>query len=140
MSYITVSLRQTVEKRARYRCTYCQSQMRIVGASLTVDHIIPESLGGATTIENLCLACWDCNLLKSNRITAIDPRSGTVVRIFHPNRQTWAEHFRWGADSLRVVGLTAVGRATIVALRLNRPQLLLARTLWVEAGWHPPSD
>jgi hypothetical protein len=140
MSYVTPSLRQAIEEQTRFRCAYCQSQMRIVGASLTVDHIIPESLGGATTIENLCLACWDCNLLKSNRITAIDPRSGTVFRIFHPNRQTWVEHFCWSADGLRVVGLTAVGRATTAALRLNRPQLLLARTFWIEAGWHPPFD
>ena len=121
MSSIGMSLRQTIEERARYRCSYCQSQMRILGASLTVDHIIPESLGGATTIENLCLACWDCNLLKSNRITAIDPRSGMAVRIFHPNRQIWAEHFRWSVDGLRVIGITAIGRATTATLRLNRP-------------------
>lgn len=140
MSSIGTSLREIVEERARYRCSYCQSQMRILGASLTVDHIIPESLGGATTIENLCLACWDCNLLKSNRITAMDARSGTIVRIFHPNRQLWTEHFHWSIDGLYVIGLTGVGRATTASLRLNRPQLVLARTYWVEAGWHPPFD
>jgi hypothetical protein len=34
--------------------------------------------------------------------------------------------------------LTATGRATIAALRLNNPETVAARSLWVQAGWHPP--
>jgi hypothetical protein len=29
------------------------------------------------------------------------------------------EHFRWSADGLRIIGLTPVGRATVVTLRLS---------------------
>jgi len=39
---------------------------------------------------------------------------------------------------LRVVGLTAIGRATIVALKMNNEVIVDARRRWVSAGWHPP--
>jgi len=109
-----------------------------VGARFTVDHIIPESLGGTTTLDNLCLACWGCNLIKQDRIAALDPETGEVVRLFHPHKQDWHEHFTWVAGGLFIVGLTPTGRATVSALKLNRAPLVSARRLWIEAGWHPP--
>lgn len=39
-----------------------------------------------------------------------------------------------------MLGLTAIGRATISRLRLNRADAVDARRHWVEAGWHPPRD
>ena len=60
-SHISAKLRQQVAEQSRDMCCYCQSQQRLIGISLTVEHIIPESLGGTTTLDNLCLACWDCN-------------------------------------------------------------------------------
>lgn len=105
----------------------------------TVDHIIAESLGGQTVIENLCLACWDCNLIKSNRIAALDPDTGTMVTLFHPSQQKWLDHFAWVEQGAILIGTTASGRATIEALRLNRLLLVQARKRWIEAGWHPPS-
>jgi 5-methylcytosine-specific restriction endonuclease McrA len=44
-SHISAKLRQLAEK-SRYLCCYCQSQQRLIGILLTVEHIIPESLGG----------------------------------------------------------------------------------------------
>ena len=40
-------------------------------SELTVDHIIPSAMGGATTHENCQLAHKDCNLRKGNKY--IDP-------------------------------------------------------------------
>jgi hypothetical protein len=61
--------------------------------------------------------------------------------LFHPRRQTWADHFRWTDNGLYLAGLTPVGRATIAALQLNDdPDALLVRSYWIEAGWHPPSE
>ena len=36
------------------------------------------------------------------------------------------------------MGLTAVGRATIVALNMNNAVIVYARRRWVSVGWHPP--
>lgn len=45
------------------RCVYCGST-----DNLQLDHIIPFSKGGATTLENLQLLCQKCNIEKSNKI------------------------------------------------------------------------
>lgn len=137
-SPITPTLRSVIAKRDQNRCVYCQSQQEICGTKFTIDHIIPESLGGTNDPENLCLACWDCNLSKQNRVAVIDEKSGESAPLFHPNQQNWDEHFSWDADGVYLIGKTAVGRATITALRLNRSWLLQSRIRWVKVGWHPP--
>ena len=139
-SHISAQVRHQVAGHSRYRCGYCQSQQYLIGIQLTVEHIVPESLGGDTTLDNLCLACWDCNLIKGNRIAAIDPQSGIRVRLFHPNNQKWTEHFHWHHDNIRIMGLTPTGRATVGLIKLNRPVLLHARRFWRDAGWHPPAE
>jgi len=45
------------------KCVYCGSN-----ENLHLDHIIPFSKGGDTSIENLQLLCQKCNLEKSNKI------------------------------------------------------------------------
>jgi hypothetical protein len=139
-SRVPLSLRRQVAERARYRCEYCLTQQRLTGIKLTIDHIIPESLGGATDFDNLCQACWDCNQIKGNRIEGFDPESGVRIRLFNPVRQNWYDHFRWEKGGLWIVGLTPVGRATISMLKLNRFALVEARGFWIRAGWHPPKD
>ena len=132
--------RQAVAERSLYRCSYCQTQEEIVGLHFTIDHIIPESLGGTNELDNLCLACWDCNLIKQSRIAAIDPESGETVSLFHPNQQEWSEHFRWVDGGKFIEGQTANGRVTVNTLRLNRPLLVRSRERWIKVGWHPPPD
>jgi hypothetical protein len=139
-SYVSKSLRERVAARARHRCGYCLSAEAVVGAPMEIDHIIPESRGGLTEEDNLWLACSLCNDHKGDRIAALDPVTGEVVRLFDPRRQVWGEHFAWTADGERVVGLTPTGRATAAALHLNRPALVAARRAWVAVGWHPPAD
>jgi hypothetical protein len=43
-------------------------------------------------------------------------------------------HNRWSEEGTEVVGLTPCGRATVAALQLNRPEVVGARWLWVQAG------
>lgn len=45
------------------KCVYCGSN-----ENLHLDHIIPFSKGGDTSVENLQLLCQKCNLEKSNKI------------------------------------------------------------------------
>ena len=138
MSSISAEWRSVIAQRDYYRCNYCLSQQHITGVSMTIDHIVPQSLGGAHEMDNLCLACWDCNLLKSDKISGIDIETAVAVRLFHPLKQIWEDHFQWSNDGSHIIGSTPTGRATVTLLRLNRPHLVLARQYWVKAGWHPP--
>jgi hypothetical protein len=112
----------------------------VVGIPMVVEHIVPLTVGGASTLENLCLSCYRCNEFKGARQVAADPHEGSVVSLFHPRRERWAEHFAWEGDALTVRGRTPQGRATITLLRLNSEFLLQARRIWVMAGLHPPLE
>lgn len=57
-----------------------------------------------------------------------------------PRRQRWSKHFVWVDAATRIAGITAIGRATVLALNLNRPTLVRARGAWVRVGWHPPTE
>jgi hypothetical protein len=112
----------------------------VIGVPMDVEHIIPEVLGGLTEEANLWLACSLCNSHKSDRIAALDPLTDEIVSLFDPRRQVWHEHFAWEDDGAIIAGRTPAGRATVIALNLNRPALVRSRRLWVIAGWHPPVD
>lgn len=139
-TYISVKLRRLVAEEARYRCGYCLTLQRIIGRPMVLDHLIPEAQGGLTTRENLWLACRRCNEFKGAQTQAVDPLTGQTAPLFNPRQQSWSVHFVWSAEGIEIIGLTATGRATVVALRLNNPEIIAARSLWVQAGWHPPAD
>ncbi len=131
-------VRGRVAKDAGDRCGYCRTPQRIIGYRLTIDHIIPEAKGGRAVDENLCLACAACNQSKGARVRARDPITGRLVRLFNPRLQGWEAHFQWSEDGTEIIGLTPCGRATALALQLNRPEIVGARWLWVQVGWWPP--
>jgi hypothetical protein len=58
-------LRAIVLMRDGARCQMCGAEARN-GAQLHVDHILPWSKGGTTTLENLRILCNVCNIGKSN--------------------------------------------------------------------------
>jgi hypothetical protein len=138
--YIPRALRERIAAQAGHRCGYCRTSVFLVGTTFEIDHIVPESLGGKTEEENLWLACPACNGHKSNRIAAVDPATGEIVRLFDPRHQIWSEHFAWSASGDEIIGLTPTGRATVDALHLNRSVLVYARWRWVQWGCHPPED
>lgn len=107
---------------------------------MTFDHIIPVSKGGETNFKNLCLACRSCNEFKSDITEAKDPVTEETVPLFNPRIQNWIEHFAWSPDGTKVEAKTAIARATIIALRMNNPVIVAARSRWAIAGWHPPTD
>lgn len=139
-SQATQILFERVAHQARHRCGYCLTRESVVGAAMEIEHIMPQSLGGGTEEPNLWLACPSCNGRKADRISARDPTSGRIVRLFNPRRQIWANHFEWSTNGEQINGTTASGRATVLALQLNRPTLIIARRAWVAVGWHPPAD
>jgi HNH endonuclease len=139
-AYIPVDLRSQIEQADRGRCCYCLTQSVNSGIPLSFDHVLPRAKGGATTFENVCLACRSCNEFKSDLTAAIDPLTGNPVPLFNPRQQSWGEHFAWSEDGTRVIGQTAIGRATVLALQMNHAMIVVARRRWVAVGWHPPQD
>jgi len=139
-SAIPPALRRCVLAEARSQCAYCHSLTAITGAKPVVDHIIPNAAGGLTELENLCLACHACNEFKGAQHRSADPLTGEVTPLFHPRQQSWNEHFRWSPDGTKIIGRTAIGRATVAALYMNHPLIVEARRRWVAVGWHPPSE
>jgi hypothetical protein len=97
---------------------------------LSIDHIVPESGGGATTLRNLALYCFACQQKKSAFEMGRDPATMIDVPLFNPRRQRWSRHFRWSADALQLEGLTRVGRATVERLALNHWRRVRARAWW----------
>jgi hypothetical protein len=84
-----------------------------------VDHVVPQAAGGATALENLALACVSCSLRKGPRTAVVDPENGDTTRLFHPRLNLWTEHFS-AASSGEILGLSAIGRGTIILLSMNR--------------------
>lgn len=139
-TYIPIKLRRQVSKAARYRCGYCLTAQRIIGMPLHFEHLFPLALGGETVAPNLWLACPLCNGYKGIQTHALDPVTQESVPLFNPRTQHWPEHFEWSEAGTHIIGKTAVGRATVVALRLNNEYVVPSRRVWVAAGWHPPID
>ncbi|MFQ3648036.1 MAG: HNH endonuclease signature motif containing protein [Anaerolineae bacterium] len=137
MAYISEQLRQQIVERAQGRCEYCQTQQVIV-VSMEIDHVVPASVGGETTLANLCLACVGCNSFKLDSQMGTDPETGQQAPLFNPRVQDWHDHFQWSDDGLYMVGVSLVGRVTIARLKMNREVMVEARRRWVMAGWHPP--
>jgi hypothetical protein len=129
-------LRRLVHERASGNCEYCQTAEINTGQTMHVDHIDPT---GGDTLDNLCLACWNCNSFKHTATTEVNPDTGKRVPLFSPRTQIWSEHFAWSNDGTHISGLTPVGRSTIIRLKMNRPIIVAARRRWVAAGYHPPS-
>lgn len=56
--YVPVRIRRAVVARDKGVCRYCG------GVANSIDHVIPVSLGGEHTVENIVQACTSCNSSK----------------------------------------------------------------------------
>ena len=140
-SRLPAALDRRVREAAGNRCGYCLAPQSLVLGKLEIDHIFPLARGGTDEETNLWLACPRCNEHKSDKISGIDEETGQSHLLFNPRTQQWKEHFRWSEDGLRVIGLTPIGRATVMALHLDRdPYAIVVRINWVRVGLHPPKN
>lgn len=138
--YITAQERREIIARAQKRCEYCQSWMNYATQPFVLEHVVPVSRGGETTLDNLALSCGGCNGHKYNKVAALDPIDGQMVPLYNPRQQRWQDHFGWNEDYTHIIGLTPTGRATVVALHMNRPGAINMRKLLRSVGKHPPSQ
>ncbi len=139
------SIQEFVRQRANFQCEYCHYPEFLSTSPLTIDHIMPQSLGGSDNVDNLALACRRCNERHYNFTVGIDPETQQEVLLFNPRQQQWSEHFIWTSDGMKIIGITPTGRATCNRLDLNDERrtdrfIQKSRRFWVQGSWHPPKQ
>jgi len=69
--------------RDNFQCQYCARKPH--RAELNLDHVVPRSLGGRSTWENVVTSCMDCNRRKGGRT----PRQAHLKLLRKPERPRW---------------------------------------------------
>lgn len=129
------AIRQQIRTRANNRCEYCRlPQSSAPFLTFHVKHIEAAQHIADDSFENLALACPDCNRHKGPNLVTLDSATRSIIRLFHPRRDTWDDHFEYQGAHLR--GKTPIGDATIRLLQINseeriemREELLLTGSL-----------
>ncbi|MFA5553439.1 MAG: HNH endonuclease [Phycisphaerae bacterium] len=103
--------RRNIFARDQNRCQYCGK--RFVTSELSLDHIIPRSLGGKATWDNIVCACTDCNVKKGGRTPKqahmtlikipVKPKRNPLVHIHlgHQRYHSWKQfldHAYWSVE------------------------------------------
>lgn len=135
--YVSEELRRLVSTRAEGLCEYCLIHGDDTFFGCEVDHIISRKHRGPTAAENLALTCLFCNRYKGTDLGSLLPGSDEIIRLFHPRRDRWAEHFRLDGPTIRA--LTPIGEVTAKVLRFNDSDRLLERRLLIAIGHYPPA-
>lgn len=133
--YVPDKLRRELRALARQRCEYCLLDECYAGKPHEPDHICADKHGGETTLQNLCLSCFDCNCRKGSDLCSLDPLIGEIVPLFHPRQHTWREHFR--LNRAIIEPLTPTGRVTTRLLDINNPERVEERVLQLQVGKYP---
>lgn len=129
-------LAESVWRRAQECCEYCRVPQSGDPLPFQIDHIIARQHGGATVSDNLALACYSCNRHKGPNIAGFDASTQRTIPLFHPRRDTWADHFQWRGPQLS--GLTATGRVTVHVLAINLDFRIALRRALMQEGLFPP--
>jgi hypothetical protein len=88
---VSKRLRYEILKRDKHECQYCGGKAPDV--ELTVDHVVPSTLGGNDEPPNLVAACKDCNAGKSSV-----PADAPLVAGVADKALAWAEAMRIVAE------------------------------------------
>lgn len=79
--------RYNIFARDKNTCQYCGR--RFPRSELTIDHVIPRSLGGTTCWENVVCCCIECNRKKGGR----PPELAKMRLIAPPKKPNWTPYF-----------------------------------------------
>ncbi len=133
---ITNDQRRAIRMLSGGCCEYCRIAEGDHLVRFQIDNIIPVKHGGADVIENLCLACLECNSYKGANVAALAPLTGDATKLFNPRRLNWNDHFQIRFDG-SLVGTTPEGRATITVLRINLNRRAVQRLVEMNMGTYP---
>ena len=75
--------RLNIFARDKFTCQYCGSRPH--RSHLNLDHVIPRTLGGRTTWENVVCSCVECNRRKGGRT----PAQARLKLLRRPVRPRW---------------------------------------------------
>ncbi|MHC4124300.1 MAG: HNH endonuclease [Planctomycetota bacterium] len=103
--------RRNIFARDSNSCQYCGK--RFPTSELSLDHVIPRSIGGESTWENMVCACTGCNVKKGGRTPRqanmtlvkkpVKPKRNPLVNIHlgHPRYHSWKQfldHAYWSVE------------------------------------------
>jgi hypothetical protein len=133
------AVRQLVRERAGGRCEYCRVPQHVgVAIRFHIEHVCPRQHGGGDDLDNLALACPNCNWTKGPNLAGVDADTSALVPLFNPRRDHWKEHFAFVGAEMN--GLTAIGRATVRLLRMNSVDRIEIRRELVARGEMDTND
>src|SRR6478672_8050363 len=100
---ISPLLRWAVWERDDFRCHYCGSRQ-----FLSIDHVQPESAGGATELGNLVTACSRCNSRKCARSYSDFVEASDLDSAQLPSSVALMSYDEYGRDAVRTIRLDAL--------------------------------
>lgn len=118
---VSKRLRYEVFKRDNHTCRYCGGAAPDV--KITIDHVVPTTLGGNDDPTNLVTACADCNSGKSSS----SPDAPLVAEVTEAA-------LRWG----RAVSIAAMGMGVELGELCEVREEFLAK--WHDWSFGPPHD
>jgi 5-methylcytosine-specific restriction endonuclease McrA len=87
--------RVNIFARDKFTCQYCGVKPH--RSELNLDHVIPRSLGGRTTWENVVCCCVDCNRRKGGRT----PTQARLDLLRRPAKPRWTPMMNHIGSSVR---------------------------------------
>ncbi len=87
--------RLNIFTRDKFTCQYCGVSPH--RSQLNLDHVIPRSLGGRTTWENVVCSCVDCNRRKGGRT----PAQARLRLLRSPVRPRWTPMMHHAVSTAR---------------------------------------
>jgi len=103
--------RRNIFARDQNRCQYCGR--RFPTSELSLDHVIPRSMGGKTVWENIVCACTGCNVKKGGRTPKqagmtlirkpVKPKRNPLLHVHlgHERYRSWKQfldHAYWSVE------------------------------------------
>jgi 5-methylcytosine-specific restriction endonuclease McrA len=77
-------------KEQNYKCAYCKTSLENRVAN--IEHVLALKKGGSNDIENLVMACPDCNKAKGNKLLKKPVRLAVKTEAQAYGRQSRKEH------------------------------------------------
>ncbi len=123
--YISEDKKKTIIARADNCCEYCKLRQIDAFHKHQFEHIIALKHGGSSELDNLALACTECNFHKGTDLSTMLLPDETLIPLFNPRKHIWNEHF-YIKDCVFYAN-SKIGEATIKVLKMNDIDAIIFR-------------